>query len=439
MPWKLLTPELIPVTRNQIVLLACIFIAALWIRSLRLQATAKIPGPWHLKLTSLPVKHRELFGQKREWVHKLHLRCGPVVQVAYNEVSFASYTAAKQIYGSGNKDFPKTELYSLFQQDGHISDIYSNLFTALDSDTHSSIRRHLADRYSNSSVLRPQVIEMIDERAEAFGAVCAASDTVDIYFYLHAYALDCVTGMLFHPHRTNSLVDAGDQQMVQLLSYSKTREVSFLNHYLPLLSPLWAALSPKQVDLERGSGILRKFVQDSLDTGDHSEFTVARKLLESNEVSRPLAEAECLDHIGAGIETTGDTLCWLIWELSQPQHEGRVQKLHNELVEAWNNRPLHDLPYLNAVVHEGLRLFAPGTMSLPRYASKQGAFIDGYFIPKNTIVACNSFSMHRLDESTFPDACAFVPERWLDSEDNTDRQRLFFAFGLGPRTCIGRQ
>lgn len=120
MPWELLTLGLLPASWNHIVLLACIVIAALWIRTLHLQATAKIPGPWHLKLSSLFVKHRELLGQKREWVHKLHLRYGPVVQVACNEVSFASYTAAKQIYGSGSRDFPKTELYSLFQQDGHM-------------------------------------------------------------------------------------------------------------------------------------------------------------------------------------------------------------------------------------------------------------------------------------------------------------------------------
>ncbi|KAI3528306.1 cytochrome P450 [Colletotrichum filicis] len=44
-------------------------------------------------------------------------------------------------------------------------------------------------------------------------------------------------------------------------------------------------------------------------------------------------------------------------------------------------------------------------MSLPRYASKQSAFIDGYFIPKNSIVACNSFSMHRLDER---DTCGVI-------------------------------
>ncbi|KAH0429148.1 hypothetical protein CcaCcLH18_08645 [Colletotrichum camelliae] len=122
------------------------------------------------------VKYHELSGHKREWIHNLHLRYGPVVQIASNEVSFASYTAAKQIYSSGNKDFQKTELYSLFEQDGHI-----NLFTALDHESHSIIRRHLADRYSNSSVLRPQITEMIDERAKTFAAVCATSDTADIY------------------------------------------------------------------------------------------------------------------------------------------------------------------------------------------------------------------------------------------------------------------
>lgn len=185
--------------------------------------------------------------------------------------------------------------------------------------------------------------------------------------------------------------------------------------------------------------MVRKFVQSSLETGDHSDFTVARKLLESSQISRSLAEAECLDHIGAGIETTGDTLCWLMWELSQPKHQNKVGRLHHELAEAGVGGSLEGLPYLNAVIQEGLRLFAPGTLPLPRYAPKEGAFVDGYFIPKNTIVECNSYSMHRLDESTFPNADEFIPERWLDPEGKTDRQRLFFAFGLGPRTCIGRQ
>ncbi|KAK1540923.1 hypothetical protein CPAR01_06912 [Colletotrichum paranaense] len=60
------------------------------------------------------------------------------------------------------------ELYSLVQQDGHIPRLKYRTYDTLFQIT---IRRHLAGRYSNSSVLRPQIIEMIDERAGAFGAI----------------------------------------------------------------------------------------------------------------------------------------------------------------------------------------------------------------------------------------------------------------------------
>lgn len=121
------------------------------------------------------------------------------------------------------------------------------------------------------------------------------------------------------------------------------------------------------------------------------------------------------------------------------QHQDKVKRLHDYFIVACIGGPLEGLPYLNAVIQGGVRLFAPGALPLPRYAPKEAAFVDGNFIPKNTIVECNSYSVHRLDESTLTNAIDFILERWLDPESHTDRQRLFFAFGLGPRTCIGRQ
>lgn len=91
-----------------------------WVLHLHLGSMRKIPGPWHLKLSTAWVKYHELVGSKSVWVHSLHLRYGSVVQVGRNEISFASYTASKQIYNTGNKDFSKTELYHLFEQDGQM-------------------------------------------------------------------------------------------------------------------------------------------------------------------------------------------------------------------------------------------------------------------------------------------------------------------------------
>lgn len=107
-------------TRVMAIGILAIGVAVCWIRRLKLSAMSKVPGPWYLKATTAFVKYHELRGTKRDWIHSLHLEHGPVVQIGRNEVSFASYTAAKQIYSSGNKEFRKTELYNLFEQDGHM-------------------------------------------------------------------------------------------------------------------------------------------------------------------------------------------------------------------------------------------------------------------------------------------------------------------------------
>ena len=185
--------------------------------------------------------------------------------------------------------------------------------------------------------------------------------------------------------------------------------------------------------------MIRDYVKQTLDAGGHADFTLAAKLLNLPTFDRSLVVSECLDHIGAGIETTGDTLCWLMWELSQPKHRDKVDKLRAELLGRQPGQGLDALPYLVAVVQESLRLWAPGTVQLPRYVPEGGRHMDGYFVPGHTIVGVTSYSMHRLDTSVFPNPDEFLPERWLNPEGNSERMRLFFAFGIGARTCIGKK
>lgn len=77
---------------------------------------SKVPGPWYTKFTSLWIKYQEFTSNRRESIHTLHKRYGPVVRLAPNEVSFTSLDAIKEIYASGGSGYDKTELYSLFKQ-----------------------------------------------------------------------------------------------------------------------------------------------------------------------------------------------------------------------------------------------------------------------------------------------------------------------------------
>ena len=188
----------------------------------------------------------------------------------------------------------------------------------------------------------------------------------------------------------------------------------------------------------RETPLADEFVLEASRQTDPAEFTLLKRMLEKSELDRMDYAAECLDHMAAGIDTTGDVLCFLMWELSQPRTLPIQERLRAELSEK-AGEPLDKLPYLEAVISEGLRCFPAIPMSLPRYVPAGGRCIDGYEIPAGTVVSCQAYSVHKLNEDVFPTAERFEPERWLKSEGDSERRKLQFAFASGGRGCVGKQ
>ena len=58
--------------------------------------------------------YHEFSGNRRKYIHALHLKYGPVVRVAPDEVSFATREAVKEIYASSGSGYDKSSFYSLF-------------------------------------------------------------------------------------------------------------------------------------------------------------------------------------------------------------------------------------------------------------------------------------------------------------------------------------
>jgi cytochrome P450 len=143
-----------------------------------------------------------------------------------------------------------------------------------------------------------------------------------------------------------------------------------------------------------------------------------------------------MDHLAAGIDTTGDGLCFLMHELSLPHNMHIQQKLREE-INSSEGKSFDQLPYLDAVVKEGLRVFPPIPMSFPRYTPDSGTTLDGYYIPGRVIVSCQPWTLHK-DPHVFPSPELFNPQRWLEEEGELERNRMFFAFSQGARGCIGK-
>lgn len=101
---------------------------------------------------------------------------------------------------------------------------------------------------------------------------------------------------------------------------------------------------------------------------------------------------------------------------------------------------LLNLPYLQAVVKEGLRLH-PHTPILVRNAT-EGCKIGGYYIAQNTTMIINAYAVMRDPDSwEYPDD--FQPERFMvppskGKEDEKEQLALnYIPFGSGRRGCPG--
>ncbi|KAG7657055.1 Cytochrome P450 [Arabidopsis suecica] len=163
------------------------------------------------------------------------------------------------------------------------------------------------------------------------------------------------------------------------------------------------------------------------------------------KISRNQIKALFVEIFLAGTDTSAQTIQWILAELIN--HPEILEKLRKEIESVVGVRrliqetDLPNLPYLQAVMKEGLRLH-PHTPILVRNAT-EGCKIGGYYIGQNTTMMVNAYAVLRDPDSwEYPEE--FQPERFMTSplkgkEDEKAQLALnFIPFGSGRRGCLGK-
>ncbi|XP_048521599.1 probable cytochrome P450 303a1 [Dendroctonus ponderosae] len=186
---------------------------------------------------------------------------------------------------------------------------------------------------------------------------------------------------------------------------------------------------------------------DVLRSPDHSESFSEEQLL-----------AISMDMFMAGSETTSNTISFTFLYLMLNE---RVQKMAQKEIDAvLAGRPpsLQDrtnMPYMEAIVLEGLRMFGGRAFTVPHRALRD-TNLGGYIIPKvsffglvasfcgkspgfvfqDVLVVANLHGSMMGPDSGFENPDEFIPERYLKNGKVVQVEN-HLPFGLGKRRCMG--
>lgn len=432
---------------------------------------SRIPGPKLFALTRWRLALEDWKGTRTSFIHRLHLEYGNAVRIGPNEVSFNSLGALRTIYGAGS-GFERESFYRMF-------DVYGrqNLFSFASSKAHGDRKKLLNHAYSKSSILQSSTAIMIEEKTRQYLRLLESQPGIscEIFTSLHYYSIDSITHFLYGENHggTKALTgSATDRALLDDIVISTRRRLSWFAVHLPSYTKWlysrtgfvekiidWLGILPMKKPatytgirahaLKAWLGYKESSVDEKMETAQDSIIGRLWKH-QASGITPPLEDldiaSECADHLLAGIDTTSDTLMFLIWALSLPQNQIYQQKLIAEVSALGGNSLVGagissvaasaKLPYLDAVIKETLRLYAPLPQCEPRSLAAVST-IDGYVIPARTVVCMSPYTLHR-NADVFQEPLQFNPERWLDKSNSlTEMKKWFWAFSSGGRMCIG--
>lgn len=127
-------------------------------------------------------------------------------------------------------------------------------------------------------------------------------------------------------------------------------------------------------------------------------------------------------------------------------HPRVIEKLRTELRSTPISSPIkdseaRDLPYLQAIIKEGLRIFPPIVGLMSKEVPPGGDVINNKFVPGGTKIGFGALGIFRNPDTWGQDADHFRPERWTEASPEELREMdstLELVFGWGRYQCLGK-
>ncbi|TGJ85027.1 hypothetical protein E0Z10_g3715 [Xylaria hypoxylon] len=386
-----------------------------------------------------------LGGRQPYDVLALHEKYGHVVRVAPNEISFSSPSSWEDIYGfrPGHKTFVK----SAFYDGGSFADQAHSIVSERDPIEHGKMRKYLSHAFSDASLKKQEelVAENVDLLIARLGSLGNGPNGINIVKWFNLATFDIIGSLAFGESFGGLTSQNYHFWIDQVTKALRQGAMADTMSRFPFVAQLFKILASRQVkgfskDTETHEAHTMDLIERRLSKPDPRPDFLTRTLEQKPDITAVQLAAHASDFVTAGSETTATTLsCITYYLLKTPHVQERVKDEIRKAFQSYEgitSQTAVRLPYLHAVCLEGMRIYPPLPLALPRVVPGGGDTVDGIMLPAGTIVSTNPLAAG-LSSANWTDPYEFKPERWL-GKNESDRLDASQPFLLGPRGCLGR-
>ncbi|KAI1176374.1 cytochrome P450 [Nemania sp. FL0916] len=409
---------------------------------------ANYPGPRIAAVSELWYAYHWFSGRYPWAIEAAFKKYGDVVRIAPNELAFFRVEAQTDILMAGTKGrspFIKTELQ-------RIRGKHAGIAADPDPETHRVVRKMLAPAFNPRALKEqePALHVHIDNFIRKLGDL-AGEQPADMREWFDWLACD-IAGDMCYGHDFRNVEK--EHSSLFLSTFRRVGLWGTLHQVFwrfPLLYPLVFLLLPPRLAtviptiLRENNAIVRDRVARRGKLPHPDYFS----LLVNDDGDAPPTDflvAQANHLIVGGFDPDTNLFTSAVHFLLV--NPGALKKLQHEVRSHFasygdiNAAMVQDLPWLNAVIEESLRVHTNGAFGLPRISP--GDYVDGHYIPKGCRVQTSIFATSH-SERYFTRPRDFCPQRWLpashadyESSFDKDDKSSFKPFSMGPRGCIGQ-
>ncbi|KAJ5159394.1 uncharacterized protein N7482_006398 [Penicillium canariense] len=408
----------------------------------------RFPGP-KLAATSRMYEfyHNVVHNGRYLWkIEELHKQYGSILRVGPNELHISDPTYFSEIYAGNSRKRGKDKYWLRM-----LITLSDSIAATGEHDLHLKRRNHLLRHFSKKSVMEiePRIKPSIEKTMKILEQKGNSGEIFAIDSLLIAMGTDVISeyifgnplGFLDNPGLNNTLRDV----------------LHSMSHYGPLMTfiPFGDKLRyivPTSL-LARLSSHIRvileneRLIRDICARGMQSLSASKKSTLFSslNDPKIPLSERS-LDRV------TAESILFLLGGLKprvtmfhllsdqtvflKLRDEVKQVLVHPTDYPSWT--ALEALPYLRAVIQEGLRLALVVVNRLALVATEETLVYKDWEIPPGTAVGQSMWFVH-MNEEIYPEPRKFKPERWLSAEkQGRPLEKYFVPFLQGARDCMGK-